>query len=304
VGLVSLGGQLYRPASATLLSELTPAGQQVMIFAIYRFGLNLGATVAPLLGLGLYGIGGNSYTLLFWGEAFIAFCYAVLAWTALPARLPTPIAHTDSERGGYVAMLRDGRYTLYLLATFFHAMIYVQYLSTLPLNVESAGIALFWYTLAVSLNGFIVIAFELLVTKYTQTWPMRLTIGLALGLLGVGVAVYGLPLGPAVIIAGTLIWSLGEIIGGPSTFAYPGLAGPGHLKAHYIGSFQFMFGLGTAVGPVVGGWLFIRLGHGVWPVLALGSLIATTLAVLAVRKPPAAPAQPEAQAEAPALATT
>ena len=122
--------------------------------------------------------------------------------------------------------------------------------------------------------------------------------------LGVGVAVYGLPLGPAVIIAGTLIWSLGEIIGGPSTFAYPGLAGPGHLKAHYIGSFQFMFGLGTAVGPVVGGWLFIRLGHGVWPVLALGSLIATTLAVLAVRKPPAAPAQPEAQAEAPALATT
>ena len=29
VGLVSLGGQLYRPASATLLSELTPAGQQV-----------------------------------------------------------------------------------------------------------------------------------------------------------------------------------------------------------------------------------------------------------------------------------
>ena len=51
--LVALISQIYRPASATLLSDLTTDDRQVMTFALYRFGLNLGATAAPLLGLGL-----------------------------------------------------------------------------------------------------------------------------------------------------------------------------------------------------------------------------------------------------------
>jgi MFS family permease len=174
----------------------------------------------------------------------------------------------------------------YLVAFLVHSAVYVQYLSTLPLNVRSAKVALIWYTLAISLNGFIVICFELLVTKVTQTWPMRLSIGLTLASLGVGVAVYGLPFGPAVIISGTLIWSLGEIIGGPAAFAYPAVIAP-RLKSHYISGFQFVFGLGSAIGPALGGWLFVRLGHGAWPVIALGSAVATVLALVSVHQPKA-----------------
>ena len=290
VSLASLAAQVYRPASATLLSDLTPQRRQVMIFAMYRFGLNLGATIAPLLGLALYNLSNHTYTLVFWGEAVIAFGYAVLAWIALPARSSTSATDTESTKdtGGYRALLRDRRYTFYLIATFCHAAVYVQYLSTLPLDVQAGGLPIFWYTLAVSMNGFIVIAFELPVTRFTQAWPLRVTIGLALGLLAVGVAFYGLPLAPAVILGGTLIWSLGEIIGGPSMFAYPGITAPPKQKGYYIGGFQFMFGLGTAAGPVLGGWLFIHLGHHVWPVIALGSVLATLLALAAVNRKDAA----------------
>ncbi|MGW6911986.1 MFS transporter [Streptomyces sp. NPDC054940] len=289
VALVSLVGQLYRPASATLLSDLTPADRQVMIFAMYRFGINLGATVAPLLGFALFNLGDQSYTLVFWCEALIALVYAVIAWRTLPPRSAQPKPEAGSEagegapsRGGYAAMMRDRRYVLYLVAMLLYAMVYAQYLSTLPLDVKARGVAVLWYTLAVSLNGFIVICFELLLTKVTQAWPHRLTISLTLVLLSAGVALYGLPLGPAVILLGTLIWSLGEIIGGPAAMAYPGIAGPPGLKAHYIGGFQFIWSLGTAVGPVVGGWLFIHLGHQVWPVFAAGSLAATILVLAAV----------------------
>ncbi|HET9896134.1 MAG TPA: MFS transporter [Streptosporangiaceae bacterium] len=304
--VVSLISQLYRPASATLLSDLTADDRQVMTFALYRFGLNLGATAAPLIGLALYYLAGHKFTLVFWGEALIALAYAVLAWVALP-RAPKSQGDADSspaaagpgaggQSSGYLTMLRDWRYCLFLLAIGVHSAVYVQYLSTLPLNIKQAGIAIGWYTLAVSLNGLVVIAFELLVTKVTQYWPMRLSIALTLGLLGVGVALYGLPFGPAVILGGTLVWSLGEIIGGPATYAYPAATAPAGLKPQYIGSLQFMFGLGTAAGPAIGGWLLVRLGHDVWPVLAIGSGIATALVLIAVRQ---APEQPE---PAPALA--
>src|SRR5262249_20861041 len=67
--------------------------------------------------------------------------------------------------------------------------------------------------------------------------------------VGVGVAVYGLPLVPAVVIIGTLIWTCAEIIGGPAVFAYPAMAGPADLEPHYIRNFPVLFGPGSAGRP-------------------------------------------------------
>ncbi|MFD8981631.1 MFS transporter [Streptomyces sp. NPDC059564] len=292
IALVSLGAQLFRPASATLLAEQTDGDRQIMIFAMYRFGLNVGATAAPLLGYALYNAGGQTYTLLFWGEAALALAYALVARATLPARprtrtAPAPDAPAAAT-GGYGAVLRDRRYLLYLVAAFFHSAVYMQYLSTLPLSLKDAHIALFWYTFAVALNGFIVIAFELLVTKVSQRWPLKITIGLGFALVGAGVACYGLPIGPAAVIIGTLIWSLGEILGGPAVFAYPAGAGPEPLRSRYIGSFQFVFGLGSALGPMAGTWLFLQFGSLVWPLVGACSLLATLFGLIAVRTRPAA----------------
>jgi len=307
-------GQIYRPASAALLAELTPESRQVMVFAMYRFGLNLGSMAAPLIGYGLYNLGSQSYDLLFWGEALIALGYAVLAQFALPAKAAQRAAADARDggtgpagdgavpaRGGYLGVLADRRYVLYLFGSMFNGIVYVQYLSTLPLDVTAAGVAIFWYTLAVSLNGFIVIAFELPLTKLSQHWPTRFTVAFAYGMIGVGVAFYSLPLGPAVILGATLIWTIGEIVGAPTVWAYPGKAGPTHLRSHYIGSFQFMYALGAAIGPMVGVALFVQVGHRVWPIMAVAGLIAAVLGAAAVHRP-AGPAEPAGAAE-PARAT-
>ncbi|NUT96725.1 MAG: MFS transporter [Saccharothrix sp.] len=282
VAVLGAVSQVYRPASATLLSELTPEDRQVMVFAMYRFGLNLGTTAAPLIGFGLYQVGGDSFTLLFWGEAVVAAAYALVAFRVLPARTGAG-ASGESTPGSYADVLRDRRYLVYLAATFFNAVVYVQYLSTLPLDVTASGVPIFWYTLAVALNGGAVMLFELVVTKRTQHMRPRVVVAVAYALVGIGVAVYALPLGPAVIVAGTLIWTLGEIIGGPVVFAYPGMAGPAHLKGRYIGSFQFVYGLGAAIGPVVGGFVFLQLGHTAWVVLALFGLAAAVAGYASTR---------------------
>ncbi|MDQ1739668.1 MAG: hypothetical protein QOE53_1320 [Pseudonocardiales bacterium] len=291
VGVAGLVSQIFRPASATLLSELTPESRQVMIFAMYRFGLNVGATAAPLLGFALYNLDHQHFTLLFWGEALVALVYAALAMAALPRRTSRTAGDGAAAlaganpAGGYLDVLRDRRYLLYLIATLLNAAVYTQYLSTLPLDVKAEGVPIFWYTFAVALNGGLVIAFELPLTKLSQKWPLKLNVGLAFLLVGLGVGFYGLPLGPAVIIIGTLIWTTGEVIGAPTVFAYPALAGPAHLKGRYIGSFQFMFGLGSAVGPVAGAALFTQLGHRVWLVLAVCGLLAAPFGVAAIRAP-------------------
>jgi len=297
VGVVS---QLYRPASSALMSELTPDDRQVMIFALYRFGLNLGTMAAPLIGLGLYHLNGEHYTAVFWVEALIALGYALLAWVALPGGRREQAGDTaggSAPTGSYLDVLRDRKYVFYLVATLVNGIVYMQYLSTLPLDVTASKVSTFWYAFAVSLNGFMVIAFELQLTKFSQNWPFRVTVPLAFTLVGLGMATYGLPLGPAVIIVGTLIWTIAEIIGGPSGFAYPAVAAPPNLKGRYIGSFQFVFGLGTALGPIVGGSLFAAVGHTVWPIIGACALIAVVCGLIGIVEPkkstPATPTSDE-----------
>ena len=289
VTLIGLSAQIFRPTSATLLSDVTPDDRQVMIFAIYRFGLNLGQTVSPLLGFGLYYLANRQFTLVFLCQALVAIAYAVAAWLLLPARVAETRAAAPADAGsgsGYLAVLRNRRYALFLVAVLVHTVVYQQYLSTLPLTVNAVRLNIFWYTLAVSLNGAVVIALELPATKFTQGWPMRIPIMIGLALVGIGFGVYGFPLVPFVILAGTLLWSLGEIVSAPSLFAYPAMAGARHLKSRYIASFQFMFGIGNALAPLIGGWLFIRAGAStVWVLLGAVEVIVAMSMLGLVRTP-------------------
>ncbi len=286
VGLVS---GAYRPASTALLSELTPRHRQVMIFAMYRLAYNVGSAAAPVIAVGLIAV---SYDLLFWAEAAAALGYAAIAAIALPRRT-TPVDATsspdatpdtdatpaavaapeekatgaepaDTGGSGYLTVLRDYRFVLYLAAMAINAAVYVQYLSTLPVSMRDAGLGTAWYAAMVTLNGVIVIGCELLMTKLTQRWPMRIVVATGFVLLGVGLACYALPFGVAVFVVGTLIWTLAEIIAGPAVFAYPAIAGPSRLRGRYLAAGTAAFGVGSATGSLTGLAVYNLVGDWVW----------------------------------------
>ncbi len=150
----------------------------------------------------------------------------------------------------------------------------MQYVSTLPLAIRAGGLEPFWYSVMVSLNGFVVITCELLMTKVASRWPARRVLSVGFTLLGAGLACYALPGGVPIFVAGTLIWSLAEIIEGPTMFAYPAQAGPPHLRGRYIGAAHGMFGLGSALGPVLGVALWSGMGNALWIICGAASVLA------------------------------
>lgn len=275
VALVGLTGQLYRPASATLLAQVTPESRRVMVFALYRWALNLGTTIAPLLGALLVAI---SYDLLFWAEAAAAGVFALIAVVTLPRATAGASAPPDEQpAGGYREVLRDRRYVCFLLATALNSLVYLQYVAALPLAMHDAGLATVWFSAVVALNGFLVITCELPITKLTQRLPARRVVSLGFFLLGAGFTLYALPLGLAAFVTGTIVWTSAEIVGGPTMFAYPGFAAPAHLRGRYVAAMQVMFALGGTVGPAVGVLAYRALGASLWwlcgAVCALGLLL-------------------------------
>jgi MFS family permease len=150
----------------------------------------------------------------------------------------------------------------------------------------------------VSLNAIIVVTCEVFLTKFTQHWPLRVTAVTALGLLAVGYAAYAIKIVPAVLILGTFIWTLSEIIGAPTAFAYPSMVAPPGLLGRYIGAMQSALGIGMTIGPIVGVWLLNSVGRWVWLWMG-GVAILSTIAARAGMRGPAATAGPEEAAEPP-----
>jgi MFS family permease len=287
VFLVSSVGLFFRPAAQTMLTELTPSGSLVMVTALYRLCLNLGTSAAPLIGVALVSV---SYNLLFWAEGLAALVYGLIAMNFLPKKDkqagpaidpagsadPAGPAAAAKPSSGYLALAADWRYMFYLASVLFITLAYVQYTATLPLAIVHAKLSLWWYSAVVTMNAVVVASCEVLVTKYVQTWPLRLTALLGFGLTAIGYGLYGIAIVPVVLIFGTLLWTMSEMVGAPTTFAYPGLVAPAELRGRYFGAMQSTFGLAAALGPVIGVTLWNHLGQGVW-LCACGSGVAATI---------------------------
>jgi predicted MFS family arabinose efflux permease len=285
VAAVGAAGQIYRPAAVTVIARLTPGDQQVMIAAMYRLALNLGTTAAPLLGVALVSA---SYDLLFWGEAAAMLGYAMVVGLALPRGRVLDAGHRDDVAGhhhhhhhhvaghrdddveraprgsGYLAVLADRRFLLFLFATFANAVIYVQYLAALPLSVPARGMSTAVYAFLVALNGAVVILCELPLTSVVQRWPPRVAVATGLALTGLGLSLYAPGWGVAGLAGATLLWTLGEIVSAPRMSIYPAQAGPPRLRGRYLAAAQAVFGLGYALGPVVGVAVWNRYGDAAW----------------------------------------
>jgi len=285
---VSCVGLFFRPAAQAMLTELTPQKSLVMVTAMYRMGMNLGTSAAPVIGVALVSI---SYNLLFWAEGIAALIYGLIAINFLPkqADKPAPAVATPEAkaRNGYRVIMADWRYLFYLASVLFVTLAYGQYTAALPLAIVHAKESLWWYSAVIVVNAVVVVTCEAYATKFVQNWPLRLTALFGFGLVAAGYAVYAIGIMPALLILGTLLWTGSEIIGAPTTWAYPGLAAPPDLRGRYFGVMQSTFGIAATVGPIVGVTLWNHLGRGVWVAAAVSGVVATICARIGMRIPAA-----------------
>lgn len=280
--LASTVGQFNRPAAQAMLAELTQSGRLVMTMAMYRLAINLGTAITPIVGVALAKI---SYDLLFWAEAATAVIYSAIAWRFLPGKTPEAADAPEEPKQGYRAVLADWRYLFYLAAVFLVTIVYCQYIAVLPLAIVDDGLSLWWYSVVVSANAIIVATVEVPATRYVQNWPLRLTAIAGFGLVAVGYGVYAIALIPVLLVIGTLIWTASEIIGAPTTFAYPGMVAPPHLRGRYSGAMLGVFGLGNAVGPAVGVALWDQVGESFWLWAAAVAVLSAVCARIGMRRP-------------------
>ena len=251
-GLAGLTGEFYRPASSALLVDLTPPEHRVPAFAAYRIAFNAGWACGPVVG-GL--LASQSFFWLFAGDAATSVLFGLVAWLALPkgrqARVPR------DSRNGFWAMVRfDRPFHQVLLSSLFVGLVYVQIIGAFGLAIHARGLSNTAYGLLMSINGTLVVLFELPLTTLTRRFPARRAMAAGYVLIGAGFGslVWARHAGDFALACG--LFTLGEMIAMPVSIAYVADLTPEHLRGRYMGVYGLTWALALTAGPALGAFLF------------------------------------------------
>jgi MFS family permease len=281
MGLAFLAGlvsEARRPASLALLTDLVPEGQRVTVFAVLRLAEN----VAFAGGIALGGfLANHSFMWLFVGDAATSLAFGLMALFVLPEGRRTA-RREEEERGGAVSILGDRAFVLFLLATILLAFVYFQQQATLPLHVRRSGLSPADFGLLLSVNGVLVVLFELPISSFTMRRPGRQMIALGFFLVGIGFGLTGFAHSLPLLMGTVAIWSVGEMVAAPVSYAYVAGIAPEHMRGRYQGLYGTFFGSGAVFGPAIGTAIFAVTPAGFWALCAAFGLAAALL-VLAVR---------------------
>ncbi|MFD5661067.1 MFS transporter [Streptomyces hirsutus] len=302
LGLVVLLGlmtQAYRPAASALLSELMPDEFRVMGFSMLRIAMNIGAAAGPLLAAGLIQINWN---LLFWFDGVTALVYALLAAALLPkpakkasAQDPAEGAPAEKEKqSAYGGMARDYRFLFYLTSMLLSALVYAQFFSVLPIDLEDAGHSTALYSVVLTLSSALLISLELAVTARVSRWRASTAATVGTFVYCLGVAGFGLPGSvPALILLTAAVSVGGLMVSGPTLWAHPAKAEQ-KVRGRYIAASQAVFGLGSAIGPALGMLVWTRYGDGIWLACGVLGVLAAVTAYAGLRPSDETPEADEA----------
>jgi MFS family permease len=271
--LAGLTGEMYRPAAAALLTDLTPPGERIPAFALNRLAINAGFAAGPAVA-GL--LAEHSFLLLFIGDALTSAAFGVLSLVALPEGVRV---RRGAERRGEAirAILHDRMFLLFLISSVLGAFVYFQAQTTFPLHVEASGLSAGDYGLLISLNGLAIVLFELPLVSITQRYPYRPVLVLGSLLVGLGFALNAFANDLPELGFTVLVWTLGEIIYAPVAAAYVADLAPEHLRGRYQGAWGLTWGLAFVLAPVIGAAIFAWSSDGLWLTCGLLGLLAALL---------------------------
>lgn len=271
--LAGLTGELYRPASSALLADLVPSGLRVTAYAGYRMALNAGFAFGPATAGFL---AARDFHWLFYGDALTSVLFGIVAIFALPAdgaRRAVP----KNAPGTWEVVVSDRALRQVLVSSLLVGLVFVQVFSSMSLEITKAGFAASTYGLIISLNGALVVLFELPLTTITKHWVARRAMAIGYVLIGLGFASNAFARTIPLLVLTTVLFTLGEIIAMPVSTAYVSNLAPEDKRGLYMGVYGLTWSLAFVAGPTAGLWLFSTSSLLLWSLCGVFGIAAAVL---------------------------
>jgi len=262
-GLFGFFSNAARPAYSAMMADIVAPADRVRAFSLHYWAVNLGFAVAAILAGSLASSG---YLTLFLVDAATTLLFAVVVYLRVPESHPDMqggARRTAGDRrktGSMLDVLRDRVFMTFMLLTFGFAVVFMQHISTLPVQMIEDGLDPAQYGFVISLNAILIVLVTVPISRHMQRFPAAAVLsvsGVFVG-LGFGATAWATTV-PAYALT-VVLWTIGELISSAIAPAVVADLSPASMRGRYQGSLTFTFSVAALVAPVLGGWVYDHWG--------------------------------------------
>jgi MFS family permease len=291
--VVTVGRTAFWGSYGNIVAAISLPGERETWFGFLGALRNVGFAVGGLAAGLAVSIGTPAAFYAVVGVNAVSYVLALLLLLAVPETRP---AHAPAQAGSWRMVLVDRAYRLVVLTQLGYSLAMMVLNFALPVYVVTVLGLPGWLTGAVFTINTVMVGFGqgLVVRRLTGRLRWRILVATQLVFAASWVLLLGasaLPVWPAValILVATVVYTGGELLGGPVLGALSAEAAAAHLRGRYLSLIQLAWNIAGAIAPIGFAWLLERGPVPLWPVMLVVSLlsIAATLR-MAVALPQAA----------------
>ena len=155
--------------------------------------------------------------------------------------------------------------------------------------MRANGLTSAHYGLLMSLNGLLVVLFELPLVGITRRLRPRPVMAVGIALTGLGFGLVAWADSFAIFALTVVVWTAGEIVFTPVAAAYVGDVAPETLRGRYYGAWLLTHSVGIVLGPGLGTAVYALSPAGLWAGCAALGLVGALLVLVSTTARRAAP---------------
>ncbi|MHA5052254.1 MDR family MFS transporter [Streptomyces sp. SD15] len=270
--LVGMASNASRPAVQAMMADIVRPEDRVRAFSLNYWAINLGFAVSSMAA-GF--IAESSYLAGFLIEAGMTLVCALVVFAKLPESRPTQVTKGAGPEIGLGTVLRDGRFMSVVGLSFLVALVFQQGAVGLPVAMGEAGFTPADYGMAIAVNGVLIVALQIPVTRFIEHRdPRRLLIVSSL-LAGYGFGLTAFAGSVGVFALTVCVWTLAEIVNAPTQTGLVVRLSPLHGRGRYQGMYTLSWSLAALVAPLMSGVVIDRFGaEWLWGLCAVVGTVA------------------------------
>ncbi|MEW2624235.1 MFS transporter [Streptomyces sp. NPDC048106] len=255
--LVGMSANASRPAVQAMMADIVRPEDRVRAFSLNYWAINLGFAVSSAAA-GF--IAEFSYLAGFLIEAGMTAVCALVVFLKVPESRPAAPARKDEPQVGLGTVLRDGRYMAVVGLSFLVALIFQQGSVALPVAMGRAGFTPADYGLAIAVNGILIVALQIPVTRFIEHRDPRTLLVVSSVLAGYGFGLTAFAGSVGAFMATVCVWTLAEIVNAPTQTGLVVRLSPVHGRGRYQGMYSLSWSVAALVAPLMAGQVIDRFG--------------------------------------------
>lgn len=245
------------PAQQAMVADLLPEEKWANGFGIIRVAMNLAVAIGPAIGSLL--LTSQPYLLLFIGDAISSVITATIIVLAIRETRPT-LREGEAEQTmgdtflGYLRVLADGTYVLFLAISMVAIMVYMQMNSTLgPFLRDTHGVLERDFGWILTLNAGMVVFLQFPITRWISRYRPMAVMAVGTMLYAIGFGMYGFVSTLVLFHVAMVIITVGEMMTVPIAQGLVSRLAPEDMRGRYMAVFGFGWVIPSALGPLLAG---------------------------------------------------